>query len=286
MAASAVATRLMAARVSILGVFLGVFCLPGSAQTRMTLAQLGFRTGPNYSSAYEGQKVVVRGVVSAPAFHFLEYSLAQAIQDARNGGALKFPLTDTNLSRFRPGDELEAEGTVKVQYGMTVLEPDNITQCVDHKASSGAQAISPPGELQSMMSFRRIGANPEHQWSVNYRNSGGAGVFLTGPKDNYRVFIPRSQGQGWPDMGAVRSGDTVRITGVALQYCPVPPFNTGFQLVVANPGDIFATVQQLLLGAPGGGSRQRHHDCPAGQFLPVEPRTASARAAAAPAAHV
>src|SRR3954452_18385979 len=131
MAAVADAIRIAALRTAVFGVCLAAARLPSEAQTHITLAQLGFRTGPNYSAVYAGQTVMVRGVVSAPAFHFVGYNLL-AIQDGRNGGILRIPLSDTPVRTYRPGDAIEARGTVSVQYGMTVLQPENIT-IVGHK---------------------------------------------------------------------------------------------------------------------------------------------------------
>ena len=55
-------------------------CLPAQVNlqvnhtVKLTLEQLNSRTAPNYSAVYAGQKVVVQGVVSAPAIHFPDYS--------------------------------------------------------------------------------------------------------------------------------------------------------------------------------------------------------------------
>ena len=259
MAAIAFAIRLAAVRVSALAVCLGALCLPCGAQiggapiggapiattaaVRISLAQLGIRVGPNYSAVYEGQRVVVHGLVSAAAFHFLDYSML-AIQDGHNGGVLKLPLSNTALNRFHPGDELEAQGTVKVQYGMTVVEPENIT-VLDHKAAPQPRDVA-PGELQSMMHLGEL-VRTQSPVVTQYRNSGGAGIIVAGTKDNYRIFIPRAPGQGFADVTSIRLGDTVRVTGIAMQYCPAPPFNTGFQLLVAGTGDIIAVEQPALV---------------------------------------
>ena len=61
---------------------------PLRAQTRITLYQLGLRKAPDYSATYAGQRVLVRGVVSAPAYRVGEF-LALGIQDDHNGGVLK-----------------------------------------------------------------------------------------------------------------------------------------------------------------------------------------------------
>ena len=126
MAASSDTTGLTCGRSIALGLLLALAWLPMRAQTRISLAQLGFRRAPDYASVHKGQKVIVRGVVSVPARHFAEYTTL-SIQDSNNGGLLKVPLPDTWLDRYHPGEELEAEGTVIMQYGMTMLVPDKIT---------------------------------------------------------------------------------------------------------------------------------------------------------------
>jgi hypothetical protein len=110
-AASAGSTGVTCRRVVVLGLLLALAWLPLRGQTRISLAQLGFRKTPDYASVFDGQKVIVRGVVSVPARHFAEYTTL-SIQDAHHGGLLKAPLPDNWLDRYQPGEELEAEGTV------------------------------------------------------------------------------------------------------------------------------------------------------------------------------
>ena len=103
MAASPDAIRITRGRGVVLGFFLALTCTPVPAQTRISLAQLGFRTGPDFVATYAGHKVIVRGVVSAPAFHFSAFSTL-GIQDEHNGGVLKLPVPDSSLDRYHPGD--------------------------------------------------------------------------------------------------------------------------------------------------------------------------------------
>src|SRR5450759_5167711 len=148
MAASADAIRLTRCRGVVLGVCLVLARHPVSAQTRISLAQLGFRSGPDYAATYAGQKVTVRGVVSVPACHFAGYSTL-AIQDSQNGGVLKFPLPDASLDRYRPGEEIEAQGTVVLQYGMTMLVPEKVTLL-------GRTAAPQPKELTTLELQSRV----------------------------------------------------------------------------------------------------------------------------------
>ena len=212
MAAVAVAIRIGAVRAGVLAVSLAGVCLTAAAQPHISLAQLGFRSGPNYTAVYAGQKVSVRGVVSAPSVHFQEFTLL-AIQDGHNGGILRVPMTDASLDRYRPGDEVEAEGTVGVQYGMTVLEPEKIAVTA-HKPPPEPKDLS-VGELQGLMHLGEL-VRTQSPVVVRYRNAGGSGVFVSGPKDNYRIFVPRAPGKEYANFESIRLGGTVRVTGIAL----------------------------------------------------------------------
>src|ERR1019366_39557 len=126
MAASPVAVRVTRWRGAALEVCLALANLPLGAQTRITLSQLGFRKAPDYSATYAGQRVIVRGVVSARALHFAECS-TPGIQEGNNRGGLKVGLAASLLERYHPGEELEAEGTVVMQNGMTMVAPEKVT---------------------------------------------------------------------------------------------------------------------------------------------------------------
>src|SRR5579885_146082 len=88
-----------------------LLALPAAAQIRISLDQLNSRKLPDYSPVYQGQRVTVRGEVSAPSFHFPAYTLL-AVQDAASGGLLSSLAPDARLDSFHPGDEVEAVGTV------------------------------------------------------------------------------------------------------------------------------------------------------------------------------
>ena len=191
MAASQDAICLTRWRSVGVAVCLALAYTPLSAQTRISLAQLGFRTAPDYSAVYTGQKVIVRGVVSAPAFHFTQYSLL-AIQDARNGGVLKLPVPDTSLDRFHPGDEIEAMGTVVTQYGMAMLAPDTIT-VLGRTTPPQPKLLS----VQDLQSTAHLGELVRIQGRVQESpgyNAGGALITLPGRQEPYRLFIPRAPG--------------------------------------------------------------------------------------------
>jgi CheY-like chemotaxis protein len=233
--ASADSTGLTCRRGVVLGLLLAVAWLPLRAQTRISLAQLGFRKAPDYASVHDGQKVIVRGVVSVPARHFAEYTTL-SIQDRHHGGLLKVPLPDAWLDRYQPGEELEAEGTVIMQYGMTMLVPDKITVL-------GRTATPQPENLsvRELQNHVHLGEVVTTQGSVIENpayNSGGALILLSGHQEPYRLFIPRPPGAPKTNLEPIRKGDMVRVTGVALQYSPTTPYNSGYELLVADIGDV------------------------------------------------
>jgi CheY-like chemotaxis protein len=215
------------------------------AQTRITLWQLETRSGPDYSATYKDQRVTVRGVVAVPAAHVLDYNL-QAIQDGRNGGVLQLPVTGKLAATYSPGDELEAVGTVAVRYGLPVLVPERVS-IISHKDPPAPKEI-PIRDLQSTMHLgelvRTQGTVLETSW-----NSGGALIILGGGTEDYKLFVPRAPGEAKPALDNIHKGDTVSVTGVATQYAPMPPYNTGYELLVANVSSIVPMERQAA-GVP------------------------------------
>lgn len=234
MAAIAVAIAITR-RGAALGVCLALYSFSLPAQTRISLSQLATRSGPDFAAKFAGQKVVVRGVVSARSHHFADYTTL-AFQDGRYGGVLKLPLPDASLDQYAPGDEIEAQGTVVMQYGMTMLVPEEILT-LGHKDPPQPKDFSP----QELQSTAPLGQLVRTQGTVQDKptyNTGGALILLPGQTEPYRLFIPRAPGAPRANLQSVRKGDTVRVTGIALQYCPGTPYNTGFELVVNDIGDV------------------------------------------------
>src|ERR1700733_16337531 len=87
-----------------------------SAQVKLTLEQLNSRPATDYAAVYAGQKVVIQGVVSAPALHFPNYSYL-ALDDGTGGTLLFLTAPETQLDVRRPGDEIRVQGTVNLHYG-------------------------------------------------------------------------------------------------------------------------------------------------------------------------
>src|SRR4051794_14955749 len=113
--------RVLAASLGIL------LSLPLHAEQRLTLQEFGKRNKKDFSPVYAGQTVVVRGVVNAGAFHFVDRNVL-TIDDGEAGGVLMVKQADPWLDKYMPGDELEVKGKVTVEYGMPAINPEEITQ--------------------------------------------------------------------------------------------------------------------------------------------------------------
>jgi hypothetical protein len=126
----------------LLTLALAAACLPAAAQNRVTCADLRVRKLPSYDSARAGETVTVRGVISAPPFHFPEYTLA-AIQDGDGGAALEAPKGSAALDALRPGDEVEAEGVVAGLAGMPVVVMGRVSGNVGIRGMRFTESIGP-----------------------------------------------------------------------------------------------------------------------------------------------
>jgi len=218
-----------------------------TADHRISLQELGSRNTPDFTARLAGQTVVVRGVVSATAFHFTEYNLLP-VQDQSYGGVLKVAAADQSLDRFRPGEEIEAKGKVVLQYGLPMLAPEEIL-VVGSKPPPSPILIS----ARSAQDLKQLGRLIRTQGTVSdvpTYNAGGAVVMLAAAPEPYKIFIPRAQGRPKANLNGIRKGDTVRVTGIALQYSPVAPHNTGFELLTADVADILPVAQSSSLSPP------------------------------------
>src|SRR5438067_2127299 len=151
MAGSAIAAGVVCGRGWMLGLCLAASLPLYSAEHRISLQELGSRNLPGFTARLAGQTVVVRGVVNAAAFHFTDYNLL-AIEEGSYGGVLKVPAAERWLDRFRPGDEIEATGTVVFQYGVPMLAPEDIL-VVATKPAPAPVEIS----IRAAQDFRYLG---------------------------------------------------------------------------------------------------------------------------------
>ncbi|HUP03460.1 MAG TPA: GAF domain-containing protein [Bryobacteraceae bacterium] len=228
-------------------------CPPAGAQTELSLAELGAREAkPDYAPIHLGQRATVRGVVSARAFHFPEYTLL-AIQEGGRGGIIEAERGDDRLDGFAPGDEVLAEGVVDNIAGTPALVPDRINTLAKRAAPMPVEVpvealVDFPGNLVYLGRLVRVVG----QIGEVSDTTAGAQVFLGPPGHEIKLFLPSVTVSPAPSF--LQPGWTASATGVAVQYCPIPPFDRFFEVLEGGPGDIRVmavnTVKPLLSLSP------------------------------------
>src|SRR5437879_3908265 len=90
---------------------LTLFCSSLTGQTTLSLEQLEARNpSTGYQPLHLNEQVVIQGVVNSPVFDFTDHKLL-AIEDGNYGAMLRVPSGDLRLDAYRPGDDLQVQGT-------------------------------------------------------------------------------------------------------------------------------------------------------------------------------
>jgi GAF domain-containing protein/CheY-like chemotaxis protein len=220
--------------------------LPAAAQKQLTLEEVSARKPPDYGPAHGGETVTVRGVVSAPAYHFPGYTLL-AIEDGRFGAVIaenQAPQPDTRLDALHPGEEIEVAGTVSSIAGAVTIQPERI-------AITGRKEPPAPAEVsvQDLEGFRYLGRLVHTKGRVTEIGNTPAGGFtlVASAAATYRIFFPRVRNQPPLHAPEYKEGDLVQATGVAFQYCPNPPYNQWFELLAADPAEVVIAARNWFM---------------------------------------
>ena len=203
------------------------------------------RAGPDYVPAYEGKDVIVAGQVSArPTLITDSYYLA--IQDeAQYGMMLQGP--EARFRGLEPGDWVEAEGTIIRRGGRPILIPRNLSR---HSHSDPPiPRLSKPEEL---VSFRYLSVLVTTEGIITDldQNTGGD-LLVIGPKQKrLSVFLSRARRDSGPQLSGFRVGDRIRVTGIANQYCTLPPYDQYFQVLIGSPDAVAILERSWLIQPP------------------------------------
>jgi signal transduction histidine kinase len=200
----------------------------------LTLEQAGSRRPSDSAPVYEGKAIAVEGQVSAPPIRLYATGYAHlGIQDNRHGLVLEGPVD--SFDGLRPGVWVRVEGTLGRRAGLAVLRPQRIV-----RRGQGTPPFPSPAELADLQSFRLLGRRITAELTISEigENSGGV-YFNAGPASNpLKVFAPFPAPAAEWRFSGLKTGDRVRVTGLASQYCPVPPFNKRFQVLIHSPSDV------------------------------------------------
>ncbi len=227
---------------SLAAVLLGIVAavtLP--AQIRLTLEQAGSRLAPDWAPAYDGKDVLVTGQVSSRPLPTSE-SLYLPIQDTVNHGLL-IEGSERQFRDLAPGDLVEAQGTISRHAGLPVLLARSIKRS-GHAAAPVAKVM----KLAEAASLRYTGVlvtteSTVTQEKANTISIGERGIALD-------VVMPRGQNDSEQPPNGLHAGDRIRVTGVASQYCPVPPYDRYFQILLPNAASITVVEKAWMIPPP------------------------------------
>lgn len=216
-----------------LALFAVLACVPAAAQTAISLQEIGARDpGSEYRPRLLDQRVLAHGVVNSLAFHFPDHTLL-AIEDGNFGAVIRVPRDDLRLEPFRPGDELQVDGTVAVFAGMPAILPRSVSKIGRKPAPVPVEA-----SLDDLIGFRYLGRLVRTTGTTVSTGDTANGAYLSvQAPQRFVVFIPLTANHPTV-LGSLASGASVQVTGISFQYCARPPFNRNFQLLVQDPAYI------------------------------------------------
>ena len=200
------------------------------AAAPLSFEEIARRAPGDLAPLHLGRGVTVSGVVAAGPLRLLKWVHAGLHDD--KGRGLTLESSDGKLDRIQPGDRVSVDGVVGHRMGLPVV-------LVQSLRTTGREAAPAPlrARAAELASPSRLGNLVVVEAPVIARgdNAGGEILDIGNDRDAFvRVFLPRSAYTGTSQLN-FRRGDRVRVTGLSSQYCPVPPYNRGWQLVIDNP---------------------------------------------------
>ncbi len=224
---------------------LSLLVFTAAAQTKLTLQQVGSRTGRDFVPTYEGQQALVRGqVYTQPIWIADSYYLP--IQDEAHYGLL-LRTSSSLFQGFSPGDWVEAQGVVANRAGLPILVPQTVRR-LRHTPPPTPLAVT----ASDLASFRYMGAliTTEDIVTDEDQNGGGDLLLIGARSQALHVFLPRARRDSGPKLTGFRIGDRIRVTGVASQYCTLPPFDRFFQVLIASPSSVSVIERGWVIQPP------------------------------------
>jgi len=202
-------------------------------QTPVSLAETAQRSGTQREATLLGKTITVRGVVSAPPISMPEYAHA-IIQDATGAGLTLFLSPDQRQS-MKPGNEIEATGVLDERAGLPVLRPASIEVLGQVPAPAPTKVA-----LDQLTQITHLGRYITTEGYVHWvgQNAGGDVLAIGNGKTSALIFYPYAGRKREILLSGFRDGDFVRVTGVSAQYCPIPPFDRGYEVIIDSPADV------------------------------------------------
>jgi signal transduction histidine kinase/CheY-like chemotaxis protein len=227
-------------RLAVVALVLAFGSATAVAQVRLTLEEVGSRQPPQFTPTYAGQKVTVRGVVSARAIHFPKYAML-AFEESGHGAVLDVPDGNQTIDDYVPGDEIEVDGTISAYAGMVTILPSTIRR-MGRKPPPAPQKIP----VEELMGFGHLGqlVRTEGRIVEIGDTTGGPYLLVASRAGDYKFFLPHGPGASPQSLSGFRTGDRIEAAGVAAQYCATPPYNRWFELLVGDRSQLIVTERK------------------------------------------
>jgi signal transduction histidine kinase/ActR/RegA family two-component response regulator len=222
-------------RIGLIALF--AVSVSSGASAKLTLEQAGSRREPSYAPAYEGQQVSVEGVIAARPIRLRDYSHV-VLQDS-TGHGLTLEGNDQTFAFLEPGDQVQVDGQIFNRAGLPVLQAKEIVEM--------GRTAPPPAtrvEVSDLKSFSHLGTLivVDSYVITTGDNSAGDVILIGSSKDvPVRVFLPRDSRANGIGLTRFAPGDRISVIGFGSQYCPVPPHDHSFQILIGD-----ASAVQLL----------------------------------------
>ncbi|MEB2363744.1 MAG: GAF domain-containing protein [Bryobacteraceae bacterium] len=220
-------------------------CAALVAQQQISIREAASRRPSDFAPVHQGKDVLVTGTVTGKAISLLDYAHL-GITDGEGHGLTIEDYYD-QLVKFEPGDRLQVQGRIGKRGGVPVVRPTEI-RLISHTEPPAAYDVT----TEELNSPRYLGLWVTTQAEVIEVGEDASGDYLVvgDPGSMVKVFLPKRNHNDYNSLAQFAPRDRVRITGLASQYCPIPPYDRMFQVLVAG-ADSVVLVNRRWLIPPG-----------------------------------
>lgn len=217
-------------------------CAAALAQEPVPLNRASERRSSDFSPVMLGQTITVEGTVAGPPVLFPFYAHI-AIQDD-SGRGLVLEAAPQKFAAVRPGDRIAAQGSIERRSGLPVLLAARLS-ILSHGSAPAPARVG----IQEAQELRRLGTMVQVDGRVVDRgdSSGGEYIVIGEPDKGLKVYLPAAGPRSKAQLTGFELGDKVRITGIAEQYCPFPPFNRYFEVLIGSNDSVVLLKKRWLI---------------------------------------
>lgn len=183
----------------------------------------------------KNDRVRVRGVVTVPSGVLSARNLQIVVQDATGGiGLFNDDLPPDAMQAYAPGDVVEASGKISQYRGAIQLRSAQVTRV-------GTAALPEPEgvDIREANGWRHVGERVRLEGVTGELTLDSYGILKLkgGNGQSVDLFVPARVVDTF-DWKRYAPGTRLQATGVLSIYKPQWPYDSGFQVIIASPGDL------------------------------------------------